>query len=453
MIRQRSLLGNSLSSLIASGVVILISLATPAILSRTLTRADYTIYAGAIALMPLIMILPQSLRNAAGTAIVGAGRTIPGSQVIAAYRLIVGLTFALLMAAAIVAICAIPYLTADHSPVHRGLLQLALIAVLANAMGIGCALLTTGPFTALQDFIPENLLKTVPPAIQLVLTAIVYFNRSDAALSWVLVALAVSPWPLGLWLNAKYWRLLSARFEAEALAPPTETSMREGQRQALRSLTASTLPILWWNLTAYLATTATTTIVALFSSKDIVSFGMAFSLIGLMSGGLVAISSPVASRISVIQLEAIEERMAAFRKFSLIFVSYIWIMTLAMIATPSAAYRLWVGSAYAEEVRTIMLLLIPATFMRLHTMCFTLFVMAVGRQSTLWLSPLIEAAIASIGSLLLIGPFGIMGVATALALASAIRLVLTFTHDLAANRDLLPITFKDIMFPVSGWKQ
>lgn len=449
MIRERSLRANSLSSLFASGGVFAITLAMPAILARSITASDYQVYATALAFLPLALLVSQSLRNCAGSALIVAVQRGDGPVVARAYRWIVFLASGLVLfgGALIIEILRLTSLVGD---LDQGLLRFGIYCVLINVSGIGLSLLVTGPATASQDFVPENLLKLAPPAMLLAALLAVFIVAPDEKLWWIFAAVAASPWPLAGWLMLRYRRSVQQWFDTPHKAS-TRASSRLGRNAVFRFLVTSSASVGWWNLTAYFATSITIAVVALTLPGSVVAFGMAFSLVGLLSGGLVAISSPIASRVASIPHDDVAGRVAAFRRFNAYFTFYIVGVALFVLLVPARIYELWVGAQYAGSVRAMLLLLLPATVLRLQTMCFTLFVMSIGRQATLWLSPMVEAIVATIASFLLVSHLGIEGVALALTLSAALRLAMMLWHDIRLNQDLFPIHWKDLLIPKAVW--
>ena len=445
MIRERSLRANSLSSLFASGGVFVITLAMPAVLARSIAASDYQTYATAMAFLPLALLLSQSLRNCAGSALIVAMQRADGPDVARAYRRIVLLATGLVLAGGALIIEFLRFF-ALVSDLDQGLLRFGSYCVLINVSGIGFSLLVTGPATASQDFVPENLLKLAPPALLLALLAAIFIISPGDKLWWIFAAVAVSPWPLSGWLMFRYSGAVTRWFETNQ-AGQKPVSDFSGPNTIFRFLILSSASVGWWNLTAYFATSITVAIVALTLPGDVVAFAMAFSLIGLLSGGLIAISSPIASRVASIPLHDTAIRVAAFRRFNGYFIVYILAVAIFVLLVPARIYELWVGPQYAVPVRTMLLLLLPATILRLQTMCFTLFVMSVGRQSSLWLNPMVEAIVATLASFLLVMIMGIKGIALALTLSAAVRLAMTLAHDIRLNQDIFPIEWNDLLIP------
>lgn len=445
MIRERSLRANSLSSLLASGGVFVMTLAMPAVLARSITASDYQIYATALAFLPLALLISQSLRNCAGSALIVAMQIADGLDVARAYRQIVLLAISLVLAGGILVVEMLGFFTLAGG-LNQELLRFGIYCVLINVSGIGLSLLVTGPATASQDFVPENLLKLIPPALLLALLVAIFIFSLDDDLWWIFAAVAVSPWPLAGWLMFRYHGAVSQWFGTSE-ARIKRISKASTSKDIFRFLILSSASVGWWNLTAYFATSITVAVVALTVPRSVVAFGMAFSVIGLLSGGLIAISSPIASRVASIPLDDILIRVSAFRRFNGYFIVYILAVALFIVLVPAGIYEFWVGPQYASTVRTLLLLLLPATILRLQTMCFTLFVMSVGRQSTLWLSPMVEAFVATFGSFVLAPLMGTDGIALALTLSAALRLAMTLGHDIRLNRDIFPIEWNDLLIP------
>ena len=446
MIRQRNLRVNSLFSLIASGGVFAITLALSAVLARTINPADYQTYATATAFLPLFMLLSQSLRTCAGSAIIVALQRAKPIDVAHAYQQIV-LTITILTFAVSAAGIEIVRNFVIEEKSGTGLLVLGLYCLLTNVAGISLSLIVTGPAAANEDFLPDNLLKILPSAFMLAAFIAVSLVNPYEPLKWLFVALAISPWPVTAWLLLRNRSEATAWFRSCGVSDSITAPIFD-LKATLRFLTIALASVSWWNVTAYFATTVTIAIVAITLPREVVAFTMAFSLIGLVSGGLIAISAPLASRVALIAPGDFLLRVSAFRRFNGYFILYILVAALVILVVPVRIYEAWVGTYYGAEVRAVLLLLLPATVLRLQTMCFSLFVMSAGRQSTMWLSPTAEAVVATFTSYLLAPMFGLVGVAGALALSASVRLFLTFAHDVRLNKDILPIEWRDFVFPL-----
>jgi hypothetical protein len=446
MIRKRTLRANSLSSLIASGGVFAITLALSAVLARSIVATEYQVYATATAFLPLALLLSQSLRSCAGSALTVALQCAEAGEVASAYRRIVLIVTLVTVGcgAGIIEIIRFFYLVKNF---NTGLLSFGLYCILLHVAGVSLSLLVTGPAAANEDFLPDNLLKLVPNTLTLASFIIILAVAPDSPLWWIFAMLGLSPWPLTVWLLLRYRKAVIRWFESRALMDKPLLDFLDG-KGATQFLFGSLISVSWWNMTAYFATSVTIALVALTLPRDVVAFTMAFSLIGVLSGGLVAVSAPLASRVALIPLSDFKARISAFRRFNSYCILYILAAAFVILVLPTSVYEVWVGKQFGAAVQGALLLLLPGTTLRLQTMCFALFVMSTGRQSTLWLSPLVEALIATSSSFLLAPLFGLTGVAAALTLAATVRILLTLTHDIRLNQDIFPIGWRDFLLPI-----
>lgn len=441
MIKTRSLRRNSLTSIFASGGVFFLTLITTALLARTISASDYKVYASVIAFLPLALLLSQSVRNSAGSTLIVSIKSSNGPNVERVYRrLIWGVViFTATIGGAVTLIY--PYIS-DGSFSKE--IIFGIYSLLVYTSGITLSLTITGPSAALQDFNPENLLKIFPPILSFILFYFVYYFNPQDKIIWIFVCFAIGPWPLLIWLLLKYKKYINNWYYKEYSENIENNNIN---RSISKFMLLSFFSVIWWNLTAYFSSSVTIAIVAIMLPSYIVPFGMSFSLIGILSGGLIAISSPLASKIALLDLNDIGTRSAMFRRFNGYCTVYILAVSVFVLMLPKGVYELWVGQRYAEQVQTLTLYLMPAMIVRLQTMCFTLFVMGCGRQASLWLSPLLEAISATTASLILGFFFGIEGIAFALMLSAIVRLALTVCHDRRLNQDVLPLNWWDILFP------
>ena len=446
MIRERSLRTNSLTSLIASGGVFVITLSVSAVLARSIVFADYQIYATATSFVPVALLLSQSLRSCAGSALIVAMQRADSNDVAYAYRgIVLIVTLLTIMSGAGIVETVRHFRLVDNF--NTGPLLFGLYCILLNVSGVTLSLLVTGPAAANEDFLPDNLLKLIPQALMLAGFLAILAGAPGQPLKWIFVTFALSPWPLTVWLLIRYRKAVADLFETCGRRAEPDADFLTVAGTA-RFLIASLASVSWWNITAYFATSVTIAVVALNLPADIVAFTMSFSLIGILSGGLIAVSGPIASRVALIPLADSSARVAAFRRFNSYCILYILAVALFILVVPTRVYELWVGVQYGDAVRNTLLMLLPATVLRLQTMCFALFVMSVGRQSKLWMSPMAEAVVATIASFLLAPILGLTGITVALAMSASVRILLTLAHDIKLNRDLLPIGWKDFLIPV-----
>ncbi len=410
----------------------------PAALARALTRPQFDIYSVVLASLPLVLILPQSMRSVGASQLALAVARYGADRAIAGYGRFVIIVTAAHIALTIVGIelyVRLGHIVSDPTTVRFGLYALLMYTLGLLAVGLAIA-----PAAAQRDFRPDNVAKSWPGLAQLAGVAAIWIAGSGRPLPWIFAVYAVSSWSIAILLLLR--SSIRGGDAHRAKSEPAPTGL-------IRDLLLGLRGVLWWNVTAYLATTATVMVVAVGYRAQIVPFSIAISLLGIVSAAMVAVSGPIAVHATA----ALERPRPLRRRFFLLvntlFQGYIFMTALVIVAAPVALYALWLTPQLADEVKLFSLMLLPATVLRLLTMCFTIFVMSAGRQHTLWLSPMVEAVLSITGSIILGHFLGIVGIPIALAFSATIRLVLTLVHDERLNAQELGLARGDVL--LSGW--
>ena len=130
--QPRSLLSNSVGSVIASGMLIFSTVLIPAILARALTRGEFDAYSFVFAALPLMVMVPQSLRTVAATQLALASSRFGEAGALTGYRRFVGSATLVQLVIATVAIEA--YVTVSHTA--ETTTRFGLYALLGYAIGL-----------------------------------------------------------------------------------------------------------------------------------------------------------------------------------------------------------------------------------------------------------------------------------------------------------------------------
>lgn len=433
MIKSKTFRANSFTSLIASALVFITSLAIPGILARTINVHDYSYYNIVLSFLPFVLIPSFALRSISGSALIFLQRNTDGFSQMRAWLGAVLTSIAIPFVAIIVLLIFVQtrFFFADSRLVYWSCF--GAVCLFVYIIGITIALFISGPASASHNFIPENLLKFGPGLTQLLTLTFLYSSELRSSLEWIFVIFGFSSWPIAIALIFIYWRKVKAYFSAMT------KDINSTKISPYKFLFISTISMMWWHLSTWLATSASITTAAAVDPKRAVAFSMAYSLIGIISGGLIAISSPVASKIASLSRSDPSIILPLFVKMNRYF--YVYIFTMAFIAflTPTIFYEYWVGSIYADDVQTFIRLLIPSTILRLLITGYTLFIMGLSAQSRLWLSPFVEATCAISASVLFAYNFGIEGICYGLIISALVRLSTTLMYDRIATQDILPL--------------
>lgn len=430
IVRPRSLISNSLGSVLASGGLIFSTVLIPAILARALTRADYDAYAIVLATLPLLLILPQSMRSvgAAQLALVaakmGLGPAIHGFR---RYTNVMSIVHIFIAVAGIEI-----YLYTAHRHISSTFLRLGMYSVLVYTLGLMAIGMSIASSAAQRNFLPDNITKLWPGIFQLLGAILIIYMPGWSRVYILFAFLATSSWSAYLvfaFLTGQRVRL-AVRSEDRTV----------GQAEYSKGLAG----VLWWNVTAYLATSASVMIVAVYFPAQIVPFSIASSLLGILSAGLIAITGPISVHAATMDGDA-DQKRRFFLLVNSLFQCCIVAAAVVIVVLPVDLYALWLNASLAHDVKQFSLELLPAITMRLLTMAFTVFVMSASRQHSLWLSPMVESIVAIVGSAILGYAIGVNGVALALNLSAAVRLLITVVYDERRNREALSLKSGDIL--------
>lgn len=435
--RPRSLLSNSLSSLIASGILLLSTILIPALLARSLTRGQFDTYALVLAALPPLLILPQSLRTMGASQLalmIERHGVSPAIWGFAKFSMLAALGHA-----AIGLIGIEVYIGLSEDPADGEMLWLGLIAVLAYTVGMAAAGYFVAPAAAHRDFIPDNVAKVWPGIFQLLGITALWLVKPADTLTWIFSIYVASSWSVATVL----WGLTRLRGTGLLERTATPANMLGSYARGLGG-------IVWWNLTAFLATSASIMIVAIMFPRDIAPFSIAISLQGLISAALIAVSGPIALNATGLAQAEPSHRRAFFLRMNSWFQAYIVVAVIGVLIVPVELFQLWLTPELGGEVRQFVILLVPATAIRLLTMCYTVFVMSAGRQHAMWFSPAVEAVLAVALSIGLATTMGVRGVALGLMLAALVRLGLTIWYDEPRNDHALGLRRGDVL--LSAWR-
>lgn len=430
-IRARSLISNSVGSILASGMLLFSTILIPAVLARALSPSEFQTYSIALAALPLMMVLPQSARSVGASQIALAATKHDIIDAIATYRRFIagiGVAHVVLCTAGVEA-----YLALGHPTTDSTLMRIGAYAILAYTVGLIVVGLVIVPSAAQRNFLPDNIAKFWPGLVQLVGITAIWIAGIRPPLPWIFLIYLASSWSIAALLLAFNGNM-----------PPT-TVCNVATRKLTREFIHGLRGVLWWNVTAYLATTATVMVVAVAFPQNIVPFSIATSLLGVVAAVPIAVSGPIAVHATTMISSGENDRRKFFLRVNTIFQVYIGVAALFIFILPSAVYHLWLNAELADEVRIYCLWLLPAMVIRLLTMNFTIFVMSAGRQHTLWLSPLVEAVMSIVGSIVLGWLLGVAGIAMALTLSATTRLLLTLLHDERLNQSALALRQGDML--------
>lgn len=435
-VRSRSLFSNSFGSLVSSGLLIFNTLLVPAVLVRTINRSEYNLLMTALAMLMFLSVVASSTRGVAPSQLVLAYARTSRWLATRAYARFSFLVMAGTAVVAIVGSEAFIWLDQAHSG-QTGIFRFGMYCIVGHALGLLAMGVFCGPAAAQRDFLPDNFAKLWPGLYHLFGIALVWAIQPAEPLVWIFLIYLTSPW-VGAALLA-VWLKKSLYSGAPEHDPKTQRSLE-------KSFWAGLLGMSWWNLMSYLAVNAATFIVLLLHPRDIVPFGIATSFLGITSAGLIAVASPITGYAAGLHGRPAEDRRRFFLIVNTLFQVYIISTALVILLIPNVIFVLWLKQELAEQVRLFCLLLLPAYALRQVPVAFTMFVMSVGRQQQVWVTPLVEAML-SVGGGLVLGTFvGVAGIPMALAISSLARIGMTMLYDEPRHAEVIGLRRGDSLW-------
>ncbi len=408
---------NSMTSLLASAMMIVPTFLIPFLLNRTITIAEYAIYATILSYLPLVNILAQSVRLASASRIRVLNEQYRSEEVRTSFfATIIGIAFIqiILVSGAIEL-----FLYWQHDAGDNAIMRYGLYCLNINVIGTICIALVASSGSAQSDFLPENISKPLPNLLLAVGLALLYAGIGNQNLDRVFIIFAITPWIVFIILAFLYWP------ELKMIMGKISWVKTSIMAYFLRTYLGHS----WWNLMAYLATMVSVTLVAIFHSQYVVTFSIATMLVALSAAIPIAIMGPLAVKVNMVNQQTMAEKKSFFRTVNSYFQIYILAISIAILLIPEQFFILWVGPILGPEVQIFIYYLLPAYALRLLNMAFNIYMISYGKQEKLIFSPALEAFIATVGGLVLGNFYGVEGVALALLLAAITRTILTIFFD------------------------
>lgn len=436
MVQARSLFSNSLTSLVASGLLIFNTLLVPALLVRTISRSNYDLLMSTLAMLMLLGVVASSTRGVAPSQLVLA---YARANKWLATRVYVRFTLMAIAGTAALSVIGseiflwLQTANQDNMPLFR----FGMYCIVVHALGLIAMGVFAGPAAAQRDFLPDNFAKLWPGIYHLLGIALIWSIAPANPLIWIFLVFLTSSWVgtaiLGLWL----WQaLFGGSYDDD---PKTRRALKIMFWSGLRGMA-------WWNLMSYLAVNAATLLVLFLHPRDIVPFGIAVSFLGVTSAGLIAVASPITGYAAGLHDRPIEERRRFFLLVNTLFQLYVVATSLFILLLPQQVFVLWLTAELSTQVRDFCLLLLPAYALRQMTISFSIFVMSVGRQQQVWLTPLLEAILAIVGGAALGMLVGVKGIPIALTISSLARLLMTVYYDEPRNAAAIGVRRGDALW-------
>jgi O-antigen/teichoic acid export membrane protein len=401
---KRRILQGSASNLIRVILGMVISLVLPHFLVRHMGTAEYSAWVLILQLSAYVNFLDLGLQTAIGKFV--AEYHAAGN--IAATRKTVSTAFTVMVGAATIGVIAIfgmvwqvPRLFAQMPPalvddVRCGLLTVGISVAFALPFGVFLA-----TFTGLQEYgFPTVLIATSRVVSTVGLIVLLLMHGTLVQLALLMAACNVGTAILQF---AGWKRYASSRIGFDLLGFDRRTSSRLLEYCGILTI---------WTIGSLLISGLDTAIVGHFDYKNTGYYAIASSATNFMLLLVSNLMGPLMPAISSLQVERTPRELGRLlvtaTRFSTALLSMLGI-PLLFLGFP--LLRIWVGLNYASHALIYLEVLVAANIVRQLAYPYALMVVGLGQQRFATVSPVVEAIINLVSSILLARQYGAIGVA------------------------------------------
>lgn len=190
------------------------------------------------------------------------------------------------------------------------------------------------------------------------------------------------------------------------------TALLRVTRNARQELVSYCMSASAWTFALLLIRGLDLTIVGIFDFKGVGAYGVSSGVMALFLGVFYSMNAPLMQVFT--KLFAREDRFSlatALRSSSLLITTLLLISASWMVLPLHPAFSRWVGSQLAVIGIPIFVVLLYANVIRVAIVPFSIYILAVGMQRKVYLSPFVEGVTNLVASILLAKEFGAIGVA------------------------------------------
>jgi O-antigen/teichoic acid export membrane protein len=377
-------------------------LALPYFFVRIFRPAEFSLWVLVLQLAAYVNFLNFGVQTAIGRFVahsLGRGRNEEAEEIVGAGLQI--LTALAALGIVIVSITAlllpVVFKRIDPSLVDTGRMMLLCIG---GALALGLPFTSyLGVFVGLQrNDIPAVIALISKGALALGLVIVAKQTRSLRSVSEAYFVLSM----IGYGLQYVFFKRVCPGWRIGVL------SSRPAARRELLSYCAS---LTVWSVSMLLVTGLDTTIVGIFDFKSVAAYGISASIVAFFIGTFRSIVSPVLQVFAKFHAQNKETALLSLLRASSSLISILLIVSACWMILPAGLlFRLWVGPGIAGLAVRIFTILIFANAIRNSAAPYANYLVAVGLQRAVYLSPLAEGIsnlLASVGLAILIGGIGV----------------------------------------------
>jgi O-antigen/teichoic acid export membrane protein len=422
MSRTTTLVKNAFANVCRGGAAALVMVLLPPFLTRILSKDAYGTWLLILQLSTYVSLLDFGIQTAVGRYVAHHNELEEPEKrdsIISTSLALLAGSGALAMVGISILAWQLPNLFKDMPTALHQDAQLALMCVggsLAVALPFS---VFGGIFIGLQRYdIPAWII-----GVSKLLGGVFVVLIANTSHSIVMMAIVMGVTNIGSGL----WQFLAYR----RIAIDIRISKQRISKSSAKEISLYCFGLSIWTLAMILITGFDTAIVGYFDYKSVVYYSIAATLTNFLIGIQSSITNaiiPLASAIGAKKdSESLGYLLASGTKYSVISMILIG---LPFILWGRSILTLWVGDTYASSTITLLQLLLVGNFIRQIGAVYSTIVLAIGEQSLIIASPLIEGMTNLTMSILITYHFGYLGVAIGTMCGALIGIFLHFYYNL-----------------------
>jgi len=423
---------NSFANLASGAIGALYNFALPALLSRSLSKGEYSAWALALQMTAYINLFGMGLQTATGRFVAEADASGNQEKLLAvanAAKKIINVSTLLAVAAVAILVVVYPEIFSALPDSLKGMFRITVLALgLSTALQLQ-SLLPIGIFTGLH----KNILFVAAQATSKVITVIGLWICTGAGASIAVIALTFAL------LSATTLPLLA--FIARRTVPwYRQVTARPAFTVTGKELLKFCVTLSVWSICTIMVTSVSTIVVGIHDFPHVASYSIAVTMNAIFVGLLSALMSPLMTSASAMSGTPSGREQIPRLLMRATFIGNILLHISLIIFIPLGPWflKMWVGGELATDAYQLAILLLIANVIRNHMLPYSYILLSLSMHRLALMTAVAEGVISVGLSFTLASVYGARGVAIASIVAATIGALSLMVITFPRTRTVLP---------------
>jgi O-antigen/teichoic acid export membrane protein len=423
---------NSFANLASGAIGALYNFALPALLSRSLSKGEYSAWALALQMTAYINLFGMGLQTATGRFVAEADASGNQEKLLAvanAAKKIINVSTLLAVAAVAILVVVYPEIFSALPDSLKGMFRITVLALgLSTALQLK-SLLPIGIFTGLH----KNILFVAAQATAKIITVIGLWICTGAGASIAVIALTFAL------LSTTTLPLLA--FIARRTVPwYRQVTARPAFTVTGKELLKFCVTLSVWSICTIMVTSVSTIVVGIHDFSHVASYSIAVTMNSIFVGLLSALMSPLMTSASAMSGTSSGREQIPRLLTRATFIGTVLLHLSLIIFIPLGPWflKLWVGGELATDAYQLAVLLLIANVIRNHMLPYSYILLSLSMHRLALITAIAEGVISVALSFTLASVYGARGVAIASIVAATIGVLSLMVITFPRTRTVLP---------------